>query len=508
MPIPVTSAAPAIHRVPIDLVDPNPANPRIAEAEDHSLLQSLADSLRRNGQLQPCGATQMLDGRWRLVYGNRRLAAARLAGLSHIDLVEASDDAVTALSENIQRRSSHPLETATTVAAIVGGHRESGKDQAEAVRLCAASLCVDRSFVVEHLGLATIAAGTRAAILDAERSTGTPVPQHCLLALSMLPEDEQAKMLLEWTSHGFPHTAEAAANWLDSSILGDLDGTESVPYTRSFDLSSRVVGRKKFPTSCNECPSNTTVARADSILLDPSSRLGAAIGDQRCMDQSCWMRKQKAARALVDAGGKERPPGITDAAWQVMQDRRSYRQDTGSKADDPKAKARADALDARRKEAEHAAAAWDKTACLALENDPALAVSVWIFLLTPHTFHAEALHKSKDPRRGARFSAAQKSMLQALGEGRFGDAPAFRDAKQIVPSGIVSGVRSQWRKSSNTGMRAAILQLLGPELAAADGAPGLKPKAPAKEPASADTKKKKRPKQIPVSMPRRERRRR
>src|SRR6185436_17391320 len=68
-----------LHRIPLDLIVPNPKQPR--RSFDEQELRELADSLRDHGLLQPILVRPLPGGRYELVAGERRWRAARLAEL-------------------------------------------------------------------------------------------------------------------------------------------------------------------------------------------------------------------------------------------------------------------------------------------------------------------------------------------------------------------------------------------------------------------------------------------
>jgi ParB family chromosome partitioning protein len=101
--------------IPVDRVLPNPHQPR-SEMDDASLAE-LAESIREHGILQPLIVTNIPgDETYTLIAGERRLRAARLAGLSQVPAIwrQVSDQEQLelALIENIQRADLSPLETA------------------------------------------------------------------------------------------------------------------------------------------------------------------------------------------------------------------------------------------------------------------------------------------------------------------------------------------------------------------------------------------------------------
>jgi ParB family chromosome partitioning protein len=112
----VAAAPAAIHapsHLPIDLIQPNPLQPRVVFQADR--LEELAASIRVNGIIQPL-IVRRHAGQYQLVAGERRWRAARMAGLSEVPVVvqEVTDPLMLelALIENIQREDLNAIETA------------------------------------------------------------------------------------------------------------------------------------------------------------------------------------------------------------------------------------------------------------------------------------------------------------------------------------------------------------------------------------------------------------
>jgi ParB family chromosome partitioning protein len=110
-----TSDKGAAGAVPVDQIDPNPQQPRTNF--DETALESLAASIREVGVLQPIVVGPPGDdGRYVLIAGERRLRAAKLAGLDEIPAVirESDQEArlVEAVIENVQREDLGPIEEA------------------------------------------------------------------------------------------------------------------------------------------------------------------------------------------------------------------------------------------------------------------------------------------------------------------------------------------------------------------------------------------------------------
>lgn len=109
-----------ISMIDVTELDRNPHQPR--QGFDEASLQSLAESMKEAGVLQPLLVVEK-DGRYRIVAGERRFRAARLAGLTQVpcvvkDLTE-KEQKEAALIENIQREDLNPLEEAAAIRQLM-----------------------------------------------------------------------------------------------------------------------------------------------------------------------------------------------------------------------------------------------------------------------------------------------------------------------------------------------------------------------------------------------------
>ena len=106
--------------VEVDRIEPNPLQPR--HSMDSQALQELADSIREHGLIQPLIVTEAGEG-YQLIAGERRWAAARLAGLSRVPVIvkEATPREMLelALVENLQRADLNPLEAAGAYRQLI-----------------------------------------------------------------------------------------------------------------------------------------------------------------------------------------------------------------------------------------------------------------------------------------------------------------------------------------------------------------------------------------------------
>jgi ParB family chromosome partitioning protein len=113
-----------IMQVPIDRIQANPLQPR--SDFDPTQLQELAASIQQHGILQPLVVREDPDsGGYFLIAGERRLQAAKMAGLEEVPVLmrEAGDQASLELSliENLQRSDLNPLEAAAGYRRLAEG---------------------------------------------------------------------------------------------------------------------------------------------------------------------------------------------------------------------------------------------------------------------------------------------------------------------------------------------------------------------------------------------------
>jgi len=114
-------AGPELREVAVDLISPNPRQPR--RNFDEPALVALAESMRERGLLQPILLRPLPGGTYELVAGERRWRAARIAGFERVPaLVRARDDDQSlelALIENMARVDLNPIEEARACALLV-----------------------------------------------------------------------------------------------------------------------------------------------------------------------------------------------------------------------------------------------------------------------------------------------------------------------------------------------------------------------------------------------------
>ncbi|MGI6026353.1 MAG: ParB/RepB/Spo0J family partition protein [Candidatus Scatomorpha sp.] len=174
-----------IVQVPVNEIDPNPNQPR--RVFDGESLAALAESIKQYGVLSPI-SVRLHYGRYELIAGERRLRAARLAGLTRVPClvldVDMEESGLLAMVENLQREDLDFVEEARGISNLI---RMFDMSQEEAAR----RLGLSQSAVANKLRLLKLPPDILAALRDkglTERHgrallrLGTPEEQRAALA--------------------------------------------------------------------------------------------------------------------------------------------------------------------------------------------------------------------------------------------------------------------------------------------------------------------------------------
>ena len=160
--------------VALDKLEPGPYQPRLTF--DDQQLQEMAVSIRRDGVLQPIILTRK-DEFYSIVAGERRVRAARLAGLKSVPAIikdlSAADMLRVALIENVQRSDLNAIEEATAYQVLIN---DFGLTQEQ----CANQIGKDRSSVSNVLRLLALPLEIKTDLMQRRLSMG-----HCRALLSL-----------------------------------------------------------------------------------------------------------------------------------------------------------------------------------------------------------------------------------------------------------------------------------------------------------------------------------
>ena len=199
-------------------IAPNPVQPR--QTFDDETLRELSESIRTYGILNPL-TLRLRGGQYELVAGERRLRAARLAGLREVPCilldVNMEDAGLIALVENLQRKDLDFIEEATGIRQLI---HMFGLSQEEAARRIGRS----QSAVANKLRLLRLPPD----VLEAMRQNGLS-ERHGRALLRLGTEDAQRAALSYILAHDL--TVAATESYVES-LLGAPTAPPALPARR------------------------------------------------------------------------------------------------------------------------------------------------------------------------------------------------------------------------------------------------------------------------------------
>ncbi|GAB4092222.1 ParB/RepB/Spo0J family partition protein [Flaviaesturariibacter terrae] len=156
-----------ILRIPVDQVEPNPKQPR--RDFDETALQELAASIRMHDIIQPITVTKLPGGKYRLISGERRWRASKMADLKDLPayIRQANDQELLelALLENLQREDLNAMEVALSYKRMMEELTYTQEQVAE-------RMGKDRSTVTNYIRLLKLPPDIQVAVRNGELSMG------------------------------------------------------------------------------------------------------------------------------------------------------------------------------------------------------------------------------------------------------------------------------------------------------------------------------------------------
>ncbi|MDI6901795.1 MAG: ParB/RepB/Spo0J family partition protein [Anaerosomatales bacterium] len=180
-----------LHDLPIELLSPNPDQPRTAMDETH--IEELADSIKKVGVLQPIIVRPHGEG-YQIIAGERRWRAARSAGLASVPVrimsISETESLALALIENLQREDLNPIEEARGYRKLL---TEFDMTQAQ----LADQVSKSRSAVTNTLRLLDLPEEVQDLMYDGKLSAG-----HARAVLSVTGEETRIKLAQKIVEQG------------------------------------------------------------------------------------------------------------------------------------------------------------------------------------------------------------------------------------------------------------------------------------------------------------------
>ena len=181
-----------VREISIDEIDPNASQPR--RDFDKEALEQLADSIREAGVLSPILVVEN-GRRYRIVAGERRYRAARLAGLETVPCIVRSmtneQQMEAALIENLQRQDLNPIEEAAAIRSLM---QECGYTQEQAAR----KLGKSRPAIANALRLLNLPKAVTDLVVTGDLSAG-----HARVLAGLDSEARQLELAHQCVLHGY-----------------------------------------------------------------------------------------------------------------------------------------------------------------------------------------------------------------------------------------------------------------------------------------------------------------
>jgi len=169
-----------VKKIEIDSIIPNKYQPR--KHFDKEALESLAQSIKKHGLLQPIVVIKK-DSGYMIIAGERRYRASKLAGLKEIDAIVADLENQNlrelALIENIQREELSAIELAISYKELINDYKITQEELSEII-------CKSRSHIANTMRLLTLTKYTQNLINEGKITQG-----HAKVLVGLSSEDEK-----------------------------------------------------------------------------------------------------------------------------------------------------------------------------------------------------------------------------------------------------------------------------------------------------------------------------
>ena len=231
--------------VPIGDIEPDRTQPR--RRFDEARLAELAESIREHGVIQPLIVTPSAGGGYRIVAGERRFRAARMAGLRELPVIvrafSEEETAVIALIENLQREDLNAIEAAQGISRLIDVYGFTQEQAAD-------KLGKSRSAVTNTLRLMNLPEEVRELVAEDKLSAGH--------ARALLGIRENSRI------------ADAAREVID----GGLSVRETERLVKRYNEAPKVPVRKKRDPFFDEAELAAKAALGRKVVVKNKSRGG------------------------------------------------------------------------------------------------------------------------------------------------------------------------------------------------------------------------------------------
>ena len=215
-------------KVSIDKINPNPNQPRTHFNE--TLLNELADSIRKNGVLQPLLVRKRGEG-YEIIAGERRYQASKIAGLEELPVIvkEVDDQKMLelALIENLQRSDLNPIEEAK-------GYRQLIKASGMTQEALSKAVSKSRSSITNSLRLLDLPEPVQQYLFDGRLTAG-----HARAILAVPYEEQRIKLADKVVAEGL--SVRATENLAPLFSVGETPRAPRPVMPQSYKRAARVL---------------------------------------------------------------------------------------------------------------------------------------------------------------------------------------------------------------------------------------------------------------------------
>ena len=230
-------------RIPLDQVEPNPGQPR--KDFDETALSELASSIKIHDIIQPLTVSALASGKYKLIAGERRYRAAKIAGLKDVPVYvrQANDSQLLelALLENLQRENLNAIEIAISYKRLMDDLDYTQEQVAE-------RMGKERSTVTNYIRLLKLPPDIQVAVRNGAISMG-----HARALINIDVVDKQLYVFAEIKNRGLSvrQTEDLVRKMYSSAVVKTSVKTELSPAFKKIEdnLASQFSTRVKLTHS-------------------------------------------------------------------------------------------------------------------------------------------------------------------------------------------------------------------------------------------------------------------
>jgi ParB/RepB/Spo0J family partition protein len=266
-----------------------------SESCGDAAIAELAATMRRVGQLQPIGVQKGKGGKYHLLWGGRRTAAARVGNIDTLNAAVAPEgkpvpaEAIRTI-ENVYRADFNPIEEAVSVAEVVQAVEKRGITGRDAVIAAGVEMGKSETWVRDRMYLSRLTGDTRQLVIDGR------LPLLQAREIAKLADPRSRDQLAEWAARAKDGTGGWTIEKVRRHVHDSLNSLRVVPWR----LDAPIAG--KGP--CTTCEFNTANAGA---LFEHDNKatlelVGADLGEGqagKCLNAGCFAAKQKASETMI-----------------------------------------------------------------------------------------------------------------------------------------------------------------------------------------------------------------